>query len=269
MNSASGRTHSCGHTHAARDAVRGSFDRKTGTVGIGVADVAAGVVIGLAAILAAPGVQATPLTIVNPGFEADVQNEGGFSFSATGWTVSGTAGTFRPIFPATYSFNPGFNSDNVGYFNWTSAGSSLAQTLGDTFSAGLDYTLTFNVGDRLDRCWLDGSFAAIYAGTPLTIVKQQVLVNSGNDDCQSGQFEFFDTQTLSLSASEAAAYVGQPIGIIFGFSPAPGLIGDQANIDNVSLNASTIPAPATLALLLAGVLGPAVTARRRRAQAPR
>lgn len=158
MNSASGRTHSCGHTHAARDAVRGSFDRKTGTVGIGVADVAAGVVIGLAAILAA---------------------------------------------------------------------------------------------------------------TPSTIVKQQVLVNSGNDDCQSGQFEFFDTQTLSLSASEAAAYVGQPIGIIFGFSPAPGLIGDQANIDNVSLNASTIPAPATLALLLAGVLGPAVTARRRRAQAPR
>ncbi|GAB4264785.1 MAG: hypothetical protein Kow0092_16650 [Deferrisomatales bacterium] len=110
---------------------------------LAVGAVAAALAAGPAAVA-----NAVPVAITNPGFEATVLADGTWaSVAPPGWTRAGSAGTFNPT---TAQF-PGEAPEgaNTAYSN----GGTLTQTLAETLTAGTTYTLTVQVGDRLDTAF--------------------------------------------------------------------------------------------------------------------
>lgn len=90
---------------------------------------------------------AATITVLNPSFEADVLANGDFTNNAiTDWTVVGSsgAGAFNPN-SAHVNETQIPDLDNVAYSN----GGTICQTV-DTVDALTAYTLTVNVGRRLD-----------------------------------------------------------------------------------------------------------------------
>ncbi len=87
------------------------------------------------------------ITITNPSFEANVLSDSAWTNAATGWTVSGDAGSFNPS-TVSFASGNGNNGSNVGYIN--SAGGSLTQTLSTNFDTNLNYRLSVDVGRRLE-----------------------------------------------------------------------------------------------------------------------
>lgn len=138
-------------------------------------------------------VQSTAHTIANPGGESQVMAEFTWNTRATGWTVTGTAGTFNPTavqFPIDH--------DNMFYAN---AGGTLKQMLGSTFDASQNYTLSFEAGWRLDlvdtptfriELWAGGTRVGVVDQSTVTLIKgtfvQGVLTVDGtNFNAQNGQ----------------------------------------------------------------------------------
>lgn len=87
---------------------------------------------------------------------------GNWTTSATGWTVTGVAGVFRPISSGPPGIAP-TDGDQVGFSN----GGTLAQVLtGTVVAADTVYTLTVDVGDRADSGF-PGYTLGLYAGGAL------------------------------------------------------------------------------------------------------
>jgi hypothetical protein len=104
-------------------------------------------VAGLMALAAGAGVaSASPVLIVNAGFETPALDDSGVIFSAPGWVTFGDAGTFDPHAAAFAAGAP--EGENVAF---ASRGVTLfSQVLAATAQANTLHTLTMLVGNRLD-----------------------------------------------------------------------------------------------------------------------
>ncbi len=209
-----------------------------------IAIVAAGLIVATAAPAAA-------LTVVNASFEtlpAGGLPNGcgtGCAFSTTtvpGWTESSGA--------AFGQFRPGSASGNFAYFDYVPDGvtvaylngGSIAQTLGATAIAGHTYVLTTDFGVRHDL------------GNPGSI---QLSVGSGNAFAIGLVPVPGSWSTFTASYTATVADAGGAITITLA-SP-----GGQGDFDNVTLNDTTVPEPASWALMIVGfgLVGGAVRRR--------
>jgi hypothetical protein len=199
----------------------------------------------LAVVAAPPRATAQPIPIVNPGFEADVLGDGAFIFSATGWTVTGDAGTFNPTVASYLTEAP--EGQNVAFAS--GRGGSLEQTLAAVWLPNVHYAFQVLVGDRLDSPFAQYTVQLLAGGGDLSSITSSVSPGDG----------VFAPLSIGITLAPANPAVGQAIGIRLSG------LGGQVNFDDLSLIAtSTVPEPATMALTAGGLALLGVSARRRR-----
>jgi hypothetical protein len=188
------------------------------------------------------------ITVLNPGFEALVlPGPGAFALgNIPDWSTLGQAATFWPDtaeFPggAPQGVNVAAVGNNVG-------GGMVSQILSATVQADTTYTLMVDVGQRLDFPLVSYTVALIANGVTLasdsslrpapgTFLTDTILYNSGSNPAQLGQ-------NLEIQLS--------------------GPIGGQADFDDVRLNATAVPEPASLWLMVSGAVSLLSLPRRRR-----
>ncbi len=164
--------------------------------------------------------QTTPLTVVNPGFEDNVLGDGAYTTSfVAGWTTTG-GGEFNPTTAHFSSQAP--EGANTAYNN----GGTISQLLGDTLTAGSIYTLTVQVGDRLDTAF-PGYTVGLWAGV--------VELASTDQTGYPGVNDGWVTAEVTYEALAADPQLGLPLEIRLSSA------GAQTNFDDVQLTA-TAPA---------------------------
>ena len=151
-------------------------------------------------------------------------------------------------------FNPGVSSGTTTYYNsvpdgnWVGFANSgnLTQTV-TTVALNTIYTLSVSLGLRKDAPIL-GSAEFLINGTPY--VATGVTPTSGN----------WSTFTAVYNSAAHPGDVGLPITIELLSN------GYEAGFDNVSVDATSGPEPATTGFMVLGLIGLAFAARRRRLQ---
>ena len=198
---------------------------------------------------------AVPITVLNPSFEIDNPGAGGASSGpTTNWFSVGhldrTVGAFNTVIEPTPD---GADAERLGWSN----GGSPWQLLSALLAANTTYTLTVDIGDRTDHAFAGaqlrlGTGAVLGSNLlPAVVVANTVPNNTAapNDGWQTWQSTF--------TTGAAPVNLGQPLRIeLFN----PGTI--QTLYDNVRLDASTVPEPAT-SILSAIVFGAVLCKRRR------
>ena len=179
---------------------------------------------------------AAPITIVNPGFEAFVLAPSTFATHigtgysnqvltgdpVPGWVLNGHGGTWQP---PTSSYAGGVPEGvNVAWLEIDSIHSStLSQVLEATLTANTAYTLSVDVGRRLDYAF--GMFSVqLRAGG-------EVLAEGTSASIAAGTFE---TVTVSFTAPPDHPQLGQPLEIRLLATANM----QQVNFDNVRLDAT-------------------------------
>ncbi|HEV8384316.1 MAG TPA: PEP-CTERM sorting domain-containing protein [Candidatus Acidoferrales bacterium] len=214
------------------------------------------------ALIFSASASATPVNITNAGFETPALGAGGFVFGVPGWTVGpggiiSSAGVFRP----GASQYPGGvpEGTNVAY----TKGPWLSQVLTATLQPNTIYTLTVDVGYRLDES------SHPFTGFTISLLAGNTIIASSSTGTPSaGQWIAAFASATSLAGNPL---LGQPLQILLTVnSPLPW----QVNFDNVRLDAtaiqspqipsSQVPEPASFALLGTGLL--ALIGRRRAAR---
>jgi hypothetical protein len=195
------------------------------------------------------------ITVMNPSFET--KNTLNLSCGACGsynlgpipdWMITdGVAGSWQPG-PASYNL-PLENGSTVAYSN----GGMISQTLAATLTADTTYTLSVDVGHRLDGP--NNGFAtnytiALYAGDMLLV---SLPPGTSNGSITAGTFA---DETISFTSGDSVT-PGENLRIVLSST------GAQTAFDDVKLTASTVPEPTSLALI-AGALGVMFLALRRR-----
>jgi hypothetical protein len=207
-------------------------------------------IVSLAAPVVAAGAQNIP--VVNGSFEANVLADGQARTNMTdGWNMFvGQAGTFNPN-NNSYAAAAIPGGSQLGFAN---AGGSMTQTFATLVAPNTLYTLTYFVGNRADMGF-NGYLVSLLGGST-------VLASQGNLTPGDGQFL---QGTLSFATGASGPGIGQALGIRLAATAST--TESQANFDLVALSASTtVPEPATVALLAAGMLVMGgVAARRKRA----
>ena len=193
----------------------------------------------------------------------------GFATGVPGWTGTTSSDQGVDINPPTGGVKaPGAeDGNNAAYFH---LGDGYAnQTTSDAIQAGLNYDLRFWTMDidTYANGWTgaaNGAITAIvYAGTPANVIAQNDFdLGPSTDGATPGTWVLND---LSITAAQAAPYVGQNIGVeLFNSSDTVNALypaGSWIYVDNVTL----VPEPATATLLGFGVLASVLGLRRRRA----
>lgn len=185
-------------------------------------------VMAVAGLLAASAAQATPITVVNQGFEDP---------SLFGWVNNGF-GTFSPwngVYPGPFP-----EGVSVAYTN--TDGGTLSQVLADALTVG-SYSLRVELGRRLDLAF-PGYRIQLFAGGFLLAQDDNTLVPPAGT---------WMTSTVNFTALSTDARLGLALQI-----QIVGLGGIQPNFDDVRLDftaaASAVPEPSTLALGAMGSL---------------
>jgi hypothetical protein len=178
---------------------------------------------------------ATAITVLNPSFEQPAPPYaypfpgGTYSIGGiTDWT--GAGGQFgQQTAGDLYSYLP----DGVA-FAYTNGG-SISQTVGATAIAGDTYTLTVDVGTRSDG----------YNGPVIVdLIVDGIVTAALGSYAPSGTWSPW-TATFTASAADAGGSIA--IDLISNGGP-------QADFDNVQLNSTAAPLPATLPLLASSLL---------------
>jgi hypothetical protein len=169
------------------------------------------------------------IPIQNPSFETTVGLVIGgcglgcnYSYNSgiPGWTITGPGGSFQPT--ATYLALPAQDGQTVAY----SMGGTIGQVLTTTLLANSTYTLSVDVGHRMDGYATNYTIELLAGGTILNTLTG----NSGNIPAGA-----IATQTLTYTSGTSVTS-GQLLEIRLIAA------GNQGDFDDVSLTAVTMPA---------------------------
>jgi hapalindole H/12-epi-hapalindole U/12-epi-fischerindole U synthase len=221
--------------------------------------------LGLAALL--PAAHAELITVQNAGFETLFLANNTFNVASpgpAGWSAYGTInhnnrsiGVVNPTGSTLYSGgapegrNVGvvFLMDNANnQSQYAGIESGLVQTLAATLQTNTRYTLTVEVGNMANDSSANNN-AFVFTGFPgyrVDLLAGGQVIASDNNSLLPSEGTFLTSQfSLSIGASHVLA--GQALGIrLVNLNAAPGI---EVNFDNVRLDATAIPEPATVASL--------------------
>jgi hypothetical protein len=178
------------------------------------------------------------------------QNEGGNAFYVGANPATNPANN-GPGYPGIVGQNLGFI---FGQTSGTPAGTGLMQTLTATFQPNTQYTLTVAEGDR------NGSTALGFLGSQIELLAGSTVIASATDVAGPAPGSFKDQVAFLASSNALPALFGQALTIALltttpGSSPN-GTIGPATDWDNVRLDATAVPEPASIALIgTAAVMG--------------
>jgi len=236
--------------------------------------------LGLAALL--PAAHAELITVQNAGFETLSLANNTFNVSSpgpAGWSAYGTINhnnrSIGVVNPTGSTLYPGgapegrnvgvvFLMDNPGnQSQFAGIESGLVQTLSATLQTNTRYTLTVEVGNMATDPSPQHAFAFTgFPGYRVDLLAGGQVIASDNNSLLPSEGTFLTSQfSLSIGASHVLA--GQALGIrLVNLNAAPGI---EVNFDNIRLDATAIPEPATFASLL-GIVTLALAVFRRRAR---
>lgn len=191
---------------------------------------------------------ATPITVLNYSFETLPAGGLPFTFGSAAWSIdtipdwnnSGSTGQY--IFNG-YAGNPAASD---GIYAAMADNSPIWQTV-TTAVAGTTYTLQTDIMHRTD-VGMGGIIQLEIDGT--------VVTTGVGTDAGAGTW---NTWTATYTATAADA--GKAITIVLSTNGTPGY---QGNFDNVRLDATAVPEPASVSLLGIGALGMAGAKFRKR-----
>lgn len=230
--------------------------------------------------------RAALLTVQNSGFETLFIADNTFNVSApgpAGWSAYGTInhsnrsiGVVNPtgslLYPggAPEGRNVGvvFLMDNPGnQSQFAGIESGLVQTLTATLQTNTRYTLTVEVGNMANDPSPSNTF--VFTGFPgyrVDLLAGGQVIASDNNTLLPAEGTFLTSQvSLSIGASHVLA--GQALGIrLVNLNAGPGI---EVNFDNVRLDATAIPEPATVASLFGAATLALAVLRRRKTQKSR
>ncbi|HEY1684326.1 MAG TPA: VPLPA-CTERM sorting domain-containing protein [Tepidisphaeraceae bacterium] len=199
------------------------------------------------------GAQAASVTINNPSFEAPVAITGSngttvvsdgatYDYGPTaiaGWTGTDSTGVFNPNGDTNYYTSAGLGEIDgfqVAYSN----GNAITQTLSATLAANTTYTLSLEVGDRSDINNTGTTFSwGLYDSTTSTLLAGATNVTEADAFGGSAlplKGTFVD---VTDSYTNGSAGVGDALEIVLSAS------NPQYNFDNVQLDGSSVPLPAS------------------------
>lgn len=184
---------------------------------------------------------AVPITVLNPSFESPFSGVISCGLNCSynvgavpNWTTTGNTGVFHPS--ALYLNLPLPNGVQTGYSN----GGTLSQTLAATLQANTVYTLTVDVGRRLDQAF-PGASITLLAGITVLGTTAALVPTPGN----------FLPVGVTYTSLVSDPLIGQNLRIVLTSN------GVQINFDNVRLDAvpvfTPVPEPSSWALLLPGL----------------
>ncbi len=215
---------------------------------------------------------ATPLTVVNPGFESPQVAPGTFATSAPppAWSPYGTLDfgfrTIGVLHPATTTLydQPPPDGSNVGVVfllddpanqaHFANQEAGLLQTLSDALQTSTRYTLRVNVGNIANdpNPPHDAFQFTGFPGYRVDLLAGGTVIASDPGSLLPGEGRFLETP-IEVEIGAAHALAGQPLGIrLVNRNAAPGL---EVNFDDVRLDAVDIAAWTDLGHATAGVAG--------------
>lgn len=223
-------------------------------------------------------VAAAPITVVNHSFElpvtAPANFQGGTNFGPNGWSVYNTGPTYSQRFfgvwnPATTNsyINGAPDGANIGVVflqDSLNREAGLLQNLAASLLANTAYTLTVEVGNFAPD---PGPFNFTgFPGYRVDLLAGGAVIASDNNSLTLGE-GVFATSTVSFATGAIHANLGQQLAIRLVNLNLPGPIGNpnngiEVNFDNVRLDATATPTPASMALFGLGLLGLCVMRRR-------
>lgn len=233
----------------------------------------------LAALAAAPAVWADSLTIVNPGFEADVITGGAFVvLDPVGWDrydpsgildqANNAVGVIRPL-PGVEYFPGGTTEGDNAAIVYLGGGlngpAGLQQTLDHAYQANTRYTLSVDIGNIASGTSLPGSSGGAgnffdldgFPGYRIELLAGNIDIAADHDSIGAlipeGEFR---TATVSIDIGAASPWIGQTVTIRLINLDQPGtptVPNIEVDFDNVRLVTAPIPEPGTWAMLAGGL----------------
>lgn len=223
---------------------------------------------------------AAPLTITNPGFEANFVADGQFDVSVIpfGWSVYdpgsilgenyNDVGVLNPTGTALY-IGPVPEGDNVAItFLWPldndSSDAGLSQTLSGTLQPDTQYTLTVEVGNIAHIMNPPYNLNG-FPGYQVQLLADNVVLAMDNDTLNPAEGTF-ELSTVQFTTGSTHPQLGMNLGIrLINLNNLDS--GIEVNFDDVRLDATAVPEPSAGIITSLGLAMFATMRRRNRVSA--